>query len=171
MCSLEPFKIDLKALEEGKTTLQLQLDDAYFEAIEAPEIHRGQLVADVMIHRAGSVFDLEFHIVGHVHIPCDKCLDDMLQPIEADQRLVARFGEEYSEEDELVVVPEDEGRLDVSWLIYEFIELNIPIKHVHAPGNCNPAMMKMLEEHLATRSSEEEETVDPRWEALRKLKE
>ena len=94
----------------------------------------------------------------------------MEQSILAEESLVVKFGEETTEDDELVIVSEDKGVLDVSWFIYEFISLNIPIKHVHAPGNCNPAMVKMLEEHMATRSSEEEETIDPRWEALRDLK-
>ena len=170
MCDLEPFKIDLKALREGENLLRFALDDSFFEAIEAPEIHQGKLRVDLSVRRVASSFELDFHIEGYVHIPCDKCLDDMEQPILTDNRLVVKFGEETTEDDELVVVSEDEGVLDVSWFIYEFISLNIPIKHVHAPGNCNPAMVKMLEEYTATRSSEEEETMDPRWEALRKLK-
>ena len=85
--------------------------------------------------------------------------------------LRVKFGEEYSEDDDLVTVAENEGILDVAWFIYEFIDLNIPIKHVHAPGKCNPAMIEKLNEHSAARSGEEEEeTVDPRWEALLKLK-
>lgn len=95
----------------------------------------------------------------------------MDQTIETNDRLVVKFGEEYSEDDDLVTVAENEGILDVAWFIYEFIDLNIPIKHVHAPGKCNPAMIEKLNEHSAARSGEEEEdTVDPRWEALLKLK-
>ncbi|MGN0281373.1 MAG: DUF177 domain-containing protein, partial [Prevotella sp.] len=50
--------------------------------------------------------------------------------------------------------------------------LAIPIKHVHAPGKCNREMMKALEEHSANRSGAEggEETIDPRWSGLLKLK-
>jgi uncharacterized metal-binding protein YceD (DUF177 family) len=94
------------------------------------------------------------------------------KPINTDNRLVVKFGEEYSEEDDLVTVDENEGIIDVAWFIYEFIVLNIPIKHVHAPGKCNPAMIKMLEEHSATRSSDgdEEDAIDPRWSELEKLK-
>ena len=96
----------------------------------------------------------------------------MDQPIDADNHLVAKFGLEYNDDDEVIIVPEEEGILDMSWFIYEFIVLNIPIKHVHAPGKCNPAMIQMLHEHNAARSSEEEEeqTIDPRWDALKKLK-
>jgi uncharacterized metal-binding protein YceD (DUF177 family) len=85
---------------------------------------------------------------------------------------VAKFGNIYNEDDDVVTVPEDEGILDLSWLIYEFIILDIPIKHVHAPGKCNPAMMKVLQEHSVDRDSEEvgEDRMDPRWDVLRKLK-
>jgi len=42
---------------------------------------------------------------------------------------------------------------------------------VHAPGKCNPAMVRALEEYSAARSGEEDEqAMDPRWEALLKLK-
>ena len=104
-------------------------------------------------------------------VPCDICLDPVEQSIETIQRLEVKLGKENSEEDDLVTVAEDEGILDVAWYLYEFIALAIPIKHVHAPGKCNPAMVRALEEYSAARSGEEDEqAMDPRWEALLKLK-
>lgn len=171
MCNIESFKIDLKALPQGTSILEFKLDDSYFKAIDAPDIQCGELSSSLSISRTDDFFELNFHTEGIVHIPCDICLDDMEQSIETDDRLLVRFGEDYSEEDDLVIVAENEGILDVAWFIYEFIALNIPIKHVHAPGKCNPAMIEMLQEHSAARSGEEEEeTVDPRWAALLKLK-
>ena len=38
MCDLETFKLDVKALKQGKTLLEYVLDDSFFEAIDAPEI-------------------------------------------------------------------------------------------------------------------------------------
>ena len=171
MSNIESFKIDLKALPQGASILEFKLDDSYFKAIDAPDIQRGELSSSLSISRTDDFFELNFHTEGIVHIPCDICLDDMEQSIETDDRLLVRFGEDYSEEDDLVIVAENEGILDVAWFIYEFIALNIPIKHVHAPGKCNPAMIEKLNEHSAARSGEEEEeTVDPRWAALLKLK-
>ena len=171
MCNIDSFKIDLKALPQGVTNLELKLDDEYFKAIEAPDVQRGELVSRLSINRTDDFFELNFHTEGVVHIPCDICLDDMDQQIMSDDRIVAKFGEDYSEDDDLVTVAENEGILDVAWFIYEFIDLNIPIKHVHAPGKCNPAMIEMLSKHSAARSGEEEEqAIDPRWAALLKLK-
>jgi uncharacterized metal-binding protein YceD (DUF177 family) len=172
MCSLESLKIDLKGLKERVSTFAYDLSDSYFEAIEAPEVRRGDVHVELTVTKVNNFFELNFHVEGTVKIPCDICLDDMDQGVVADSCLTARFGELDSADDEVVTVAEDEGILDVAWLIYELIALAIPIKHVHAPGKCNPAMIQALEEHSADRSSDEESTkpIDPRWAELLKLK-
>lgn len=172
MCNLESLKIDLKELDEGLTTLNFNLGDAYFKSLDEDEIKRGSVSVSLNVRRTENYFELDFHTAGSVVIPCDLCLDDMDQDVESDDRLIVKFGEEYSEDDDLITVDEREGVLDVAWFIYEFIALNIPAKHVHTPGKCNAAMIKVLEEHSATRSSgaNEEAAVDPRWNGLEKLK-
>ena len=172
MASSEAYKIDLKALEEGQTVLEFDLDDAFFQSLEAAEVQHGCLHTTLAVNRIGDCFDLNFHTVGSVVVPCDLCLDDMDQPIVADQRMAVKLGDSYSEDDDLVTVAEEEGILDVAWFVYESIALSIPIRHVHAPGKCNPAMIGMLEAHAAARSSEDkaERPVDPRWAALSDLK-
>ena len=170
---LDILKIDLKGLADGLNSFEFDLDDAYFKAVNAPEVSRGNVHVSLKIVRTqNDYFTLDFHEKGTVVLPCDLCLDDMEQPIETQQRLEAKFGNTYSEDGDLVTVPENEGILDVSWFVYEFILLALPIKHVHAPGKCNTAMIRVLEEHSAARSgSEDEKSMDSRWEALLKLKE
>ena len=172
MNSLEMLKIDFKSLVSEETTLAFDLDDTYFAALDGAEVKKGSLHVSVSIRKATGFFELNFHTVGTVIVQCDRCLDDMEQPVETDNRLIVKLGSEYSEEDDIIVVPEDEGILDTAWFIYEFVALVIPIRHVHAPGKCNSAMTKALEELSADRSSDEESTqaVDPRWEKLKNLK-
>jgi len=172
MCSLEQFKIDLKGLTAEATALEFDLDKGFFDALDQTEVEGGALHVSLSIRKASGFFELQFHTVGTVDIVCDRCLDLMEQPIETDNRLTVKLGSTASEDDETVTVDENEGILDTSWYIYEFIALAIPIQHVHATGKCNPAMMKALEELSADRSGDEEssQAVDPRWEALKKLK-
>ena len=173
MCSLKTFDIDLKNLKEAETILEFDLDDKYFSAIDAPEVSKGDVSVEVAIKKTTErIFELEFHIEGEVVVLCDRCLDEMTQDIETDGSIVAKFGDEDSDNDDLVMVDENEGILNIAWLVYEFIALAIPIKHVHAPGKCNSAMIKMLEEHSTTRSSDgvDEKNIDPRWNALKDLK-
>ena len=172
MCSLEQFKIDLKGLTAEATALEFDLDKGFFDALDQTEVEGGALHVSLSIRKASGFFELQFHTVGTVDIVCDRCLDLMEQPIETDNHLTVKLGSTASEDDDTVTVDENEGLLDTSWYIYEFIALAIPIQHVHATGKCNPAMMKALEELSADRSGDEEssQAVDPRWEALKKLK-
>ena len=172
MCSLETLKIDLKGLKEVETTREFDLDDQFFAALDGSQLEHGSLHVSVSIRKMTGFYELSFHTEGTVTITCDRCLDDMQQPIAADDRLTVKLGNTYSEDDDTVTIDENEGILDLAWYIYEFTMLAIPIKHVHAPGKCNSAMTQKLEELSgAVRSGEEEtEAIDPRWEALSKLK-
>lgn len=180
MCDLELFKIDLQRLDEGGETFHYNLGDQFFEALGASEVRGGDLKATVDVRPVthGS-FELEFRAEGTVVVPCDLCLDDMRQPVSAAGRLIARFGDVQAAQGEgdtdggdIVIVDEGEGIIDVSWLIYEFIALAIPIKHVHGAGECNPEMVKVLGGYMSGGSEEQDggHATDPRWSELEKLK-
>ena len=94
---------------------------------------------------------------------------------------------QYCSPNDLIVIPEEEGEINVAWFMYEFIALSIPMKHVHAPGKCNKAMTSKLSKHLKTNANEDsdevfdtggddivieeevEEQIDPRWNELKKI--
>ena len=172
MCSLEQFKVDLKALTKGETPLAWELDDHFFTSLDGAQLQQGSLHVSGSIRKATGFYELSLQSVGTVVVVCDRCLEPMSQPIEADLRLTVKLGEAYSEDDDVITVDESRPVLDLSWLIYESIALAVPIQHVHQPGDCNDAMMRKLKELSAARSSDADATddVDPRWSALLKLK-
>ena len=173
MCSLEQFKIDLKALAEDVTPLEWQLDDQFFGLLEGAQLQHGSVHVSGSIRKAVGFYELLLHAEGNVQVPCDRCLEPMDQPIEADQRLVVKLGDTYTDDDdEVITVDEAHPVLDTAWLIYETVALAVPIQHVLQPGDCNDAMMRKLSELSAARSSDADatEAVDPRWAALLKLK-
>ena len=49
MCGLQPFKIDLKGLKDDETRISFALDDSYFEAIDAPEVRKGDVAVDLLV--------------------------------------------------------------------------------------------------------------------------
>ena len=173
MYNLEALKIDLKGLQQDVTSFEYDLDDAYFSAIEATEVSGGNVHVTAEVRRCAAFFEVKIGFEGTVRVPCDRCLDEMEQPVRSEHRLIAKFGTEESEDDDVVVVDENEGMLDTAWLIYEYVALAIPVRHVHAPGKCNTAMMQALEELSTDRSRDVESDgeIDSRWSALLKLKE
>ena len=172
MCNLEQFKVDLKALTEEMTPLEWELDDQFFEQLEDAQLQQGSVHVSGSIRKAVGFFELELQSVGTVRVPCDRCLEMMDQPVEADLRLIVKMGSEYTDDDDVITVDEAHPVLDTAWLIYESIALAVPIRHVHQPGDCNVSMSEKLNELSADRSSDAdaEDAVDPRWAALKGLK-
>ena len=188
MGNLDQYKIDLKGMKASSATFEYVLDNSYFENLDAPEVQRGLVNAVVRVKRMSMAFEMDIQVDGTVMVPCDRCLDDMEIEVESADRLVVKFGREYAEEeDNLIIVPEDEGCINVAWFLYELIALAIPMKHVHAPGECNQSMAAKLRKHLRVDASEMDEEdlefdsddessddekstpIDPRWNDLKKI--
>ena len=171
MCNFEQFKIDLKALKQDETPLQWELDNNFFLQLEGAQLQSGSLHVSGSIRKAVGFFELQLHTVGTVEVTCDRCLEPMCQPIEADLDTTVKLGTEDSYDDEVITVDETQPVLDTAWLIYESIALAVPIRHVHQPGDCNVAMSEKLEQLSAARSSDADaqDNIDPRWQALKGL--
>lgn len=149
------FKIDLLGRGVDGLETEYVIDDSFFSSIDGL-IHRGQIKTHVRVSgSAGTRFRFEIHSVGVVYAPCDRCLADVEVPVDTSDEIAVVLGDEYSDEGDVIVVPEKEGTIDLSQVIYEFIALSLPLKLVHEPGNCDEAMIATLEEHLSARSSED----------------
>jgi len=184
MSKFELYNVVLKDLNNDTRVYEYQLDDEYFKKIDSPEVQKGNIKATVKAQKKNQAFELEFIIEGNVIVQCDRCLDNMEQPINYKEKLKVKFGNRFSEEDDVVIVPESEGAINVAWFLYEFIVLNIPMKHVHAPGECNKTMATKLKRHI-TKSKDDDDTeidieddddfvvddnqTDPRWEGLQNI--
>ena len=190
MSKFEQYNVVLKDLNEGSKMFEYELNDLYFKKIDSPEIQHGSVHAVVQVQQKQGLYELSFNLEGTVIIPCDRCLDDMTQPIQYKDKLKVKLGDRFSEEDEIVIVPESEGAINIAWFLYEFIVLNIPIKHVHASGECNKTMVTKLKKHITRQKDDDEDGVavlfdddddddfttdeiqtDPRWDGLQNITE
>ena len=187
MAKFSLYNIPLKTLPLETSTFEYILDRKFFEAIDGEEVRKGNVSVTVNVKRTSSMFEFNFDINGVVQVPCTRCLDDMNQEVDTRNRLVVKFGKEYSEEsDEIVIIPEEEDAINIAWFLYEFIALAIPIKHVHPAGECNRVVSSKFRKHRAVSPDDEEEddeetneedfvneeesqSHDPRWDALKGL--
>lgn len=169
MEKLDSYKVDLKGMSEGTVSYNWHVDDDFFSAVQGPEIKHGQLDVALRVKRTAGAYELVFRLEGSVKVLCDRCLDYMDYPINAENVLRAKLGSEFSDDGDLIVVPEEDGTLDVAWNIYEFAALEIPLRHVHPEGECSRQMTSALDS-LAAVEDDDEKPIDPRWEALSKLK-
>lgn len=184
MGKFDAYKIDLKGMKENTYSCEYALDNHFFESIDAPEVQKGKVHVSLLVKKTAGIYELSFKTEGVVQVTCDRCLDDMDQPISSSDVIKVKLGDDYSESGDIVIVPEETGEINVAWFIYEFVALGIPMKHVHAPGKCNKAMMGTLNKYLrvsdeerdenmdmsdADDTTDKEQKVDPRWNELKKI--
>ncbi len=188
MGKFDSYNIQLKTMEIGESVVEYHLGNEFFEAIGEEAIQKGNVTARIRIVKNLKQSELHFELEGKVIVLCDRCLEEMDQPIKTNGHLIVRMGKEFKDDgDDVVIIPEEQGVINVSWFMYEFVELAIPIKHVHPFGRCNTGMASKLSEHLVSSDSFEDDDdsfsgadtinpdaesdgpIDPRWSALAAL--
>lgn len=173
MGRFDKYNVDLKGLKATSLNLEFDLDNAFFGDIEGEEFQKGTVKAVVEVRKNRDLFDISFALKGTVVVPCDRCLDDLEIDVETENALRVKLGEEYADDGDIVIVPEQDGDLNIAWYLYEFIVLALPMKRVHAPGKCNNEMAGKLKKHSAEHDSSDDtndgQGYDPRWEGLKNI--
>ena len=179
------YQIDLIGMRSNSASYDFVLDDDFFGQVEDSQISEGSVRVTLnVVHTAGT-YKLDFQTQGTVTVICDRCLDKMLQPVRSFDTITVKLGPTYLEQDDnLIIVPQEQGSINVAWLMYEFVILAIPLKHVHPLGQCNKEMINKLRQHglacervdgeldssgNASQEDNVERTIDPRWNELKKI--
>lgn len=175
------YSIAFKGLKEGDHFFEYNLGDAFFGLFEQPQVETGDLKVKVRLIKTTRMLELEFTIDGIARAVCDRCLGPVDVPLYYEGTIYVNFGESFDEPtEEIVVLPYESHTINVAQYIYEFIVVSMPIRHVHpdkedgSPG-CDPEMLDQLKNYIIDENEEtgsentDEESIDPRWEELKKL--
>ncbi|WP_293896856.1 DUF177 domain-containing protein [Sporocytophaga sp.] len=179
MKGLRTFDIDIVSLSNAKHYYDYTLDSTFFENFEDSLLEKGQLKAAVMLNKSETMIQATIAVEGWVELICDRSLDPFEYQINTNDQIIFKYGKEYAEiSEEIITIPFETQKLNLSQFIYEFIGLAVPMKKLH------PKFIKEGEEE-----NDEEETlhiystpidldedelkddeIDPRWDILNKLK-
>lgn len=183
-------------MPEGTHEFEYHLGKQFFVNMESTDIHDADLSVHLAVTHKRDLYELHFKIEGTVTLLCDRCLDALIWPIDTTYDINVKFGETYDDaSDDLLVIPDSNNYLNVSYMIYDTVALSIPIKHVHPMGKCNRQMSAILKKHKARPADGDDEDLeleeslidemdqmdtapdeaseqptDPRWDALKGLK-
>jgi len=134
------YIIDLKRMPIGTHHFDIQLDDEFFKGLEKSEILSGTVAAKVTLNLREEDYQLNIAVHGTVFVVCDRCLDPMPLEIDDEQEIFS----EDEENDQMV----NDKMVNLQWLAYEIVSINIPIVHSHQSGECNAQMELLLHDHL-----------------------
>lgn len=140
MSQTQEHIIELDALEIGQHSYTFQLDNRYFSTIEKTELLGGNVTVHAQLDLRVDDYDLTLTIYGTVQVTCDRCLDPMDVVVDNTE--------------DMAPLLEDVQTLDLDWLAYEQIIVNLPLVHCHPEGGCNPEMAALLQNHLCSTPEE-----------------
>ncbi|RYD69829.1 MAG: DUF177 domain-containing protein [Sphingobacteriales bacterium] len=175
MKPIKQFSIPFTGLKIGKHQFDFEVDNNFFDAFEYSLIKKGILKVEVELDKQETMILLNFKISGTVELNCDTCLSDFTAPLEIQERQIVKFTEDDLESDdpEIIMLNKKESAVDVSSLIYEYINVSVPyIVNCGKTGQTAQCDMEMIAklESFAIENKKENNDADPRWEALKNLK-
>jgi uncharacterized protein len=172
MKKLKEFDIDFDRLEEKTYQFQYKINSDFFSFFEYSIVQNGNLEVNLTLTKTATLLDLNFNIKGFVVLVCDRSLEEFEFPIAITNKLIAKLSDKFEElTDELITIDRSESVVNVAQFIYEYIALEIPMKKLHPKFQDED---ESEENDILIYSSEkkdgnENESPDPRWEALKKL--
>ncbi len=164
MEKLEDYKVPLHGLKDGVHTYNFNLDSTFLEHFEETGFDIEQVEVRVELIKNNKTVEFSFQVKGKVNVPCNRCLEKMVQKVKHRAKLIVKLGEQNAElSEEILEIPELED-FDMAPLVFEYLMLSLPIRSVHKKGECDPKMIEILNKYSAS-----EEKTDPRWDDLKKL--
>jgi uncharacterized protein len=169
------YNIEFKGLREGLHEFEYEIEDTFFEQFDQNILTSGNVTVKVELEKRSTFMKLYFKLKGYLELTCDRCLDNYRQKIKNRAEIFVKFSEtnQVSDDQVIWILPE-EHRINLAQIIYEYIILSIPLRHIHpdkknGESGCNQKMIEKLNDYTP-KAEEKEHDIDPRWEALKKLK-
>jgi len=124
--------IPLNDWAAGERKFHAHADLEFFQQFDNTEILDADVNVEVRVFKEGTrKVEAELHLSGTVTVPCDRCLEPLAVPVEANP----------SEVFEPEVLSED---WDLSQAVYDYVCLSLPLQRVHPEGECNPDTVRFL---------------------------
>ena len=173
--------IPFTGLKLGKHIFEFVLLDEFFESFEYSIVEGGKVQVEFELEKKETMMIGTFDVEGSVKAACDRCNDPCDVHVSGSYKIYYKFDNEPSDDETLVIVYPDEVEIDISDQLLEFVTVSLPARVLHEDEeDCNEEMIDLLDDYVingddfdekeSSVDSENNETMDPRWDALKGLK-
>jgi uncharacterized metal-binding protein YceD (DUF177 family) len=179
MKNLKEFDISFTGLKDGNHQFEYKIEKAFFDFFNYEEFYKSNVNVALSFLKKPTMFELNFVFNGWVEVNCDVTNELYQQPIQTDMELIVKFGDEYNDEnEELLIIPHSDFKINVAQYIYEAIVLAVPIKRIHpgiADGTLQSEALETLKKFQVNLDEEIEQEeikdkeIDPRWNKLKNI--
>ena len=129
---MDSFIIPLNGWAAGERKFRFHADTEFFHKFDNIEILDADVNVEIRVTKEGmQKVEAVLHLQGTVTVPCNRCLEPVVIPVEANPSEVLAPGEE-------------EVDWDLSQAVYDYVCLSLPLQRVHPEGECNPDTVRFL---------------------------
>ena len=164
------FNIEFSGLKLGHHNFDFDISETFFNDYNYCDFSHADINIDVALIKKTTIMEFNIVVRGNVRIKCDLTNEPYDQPIDNNIDLVVKFGNEFNnEDDEILIIPHGEHKINLAQYIYELIILSVPAKRIHPgviDGSLKSEILNILED---LKPKENKKTVDPRWEKLKEI--
>ena len=140
--------IPLNGWAAGERKFHSHADLEFFQTFDNTEILDADVDVEIRVVKKERKVEAELHLSGTVTVPCDRCLEPLAVPVEANPSEVLK-PESLAED------------WDLSQAVYDYICLSLPLQRVHPEGECNPDTVRFLSQGERTDEEAEAEANSP----------
>jgi uncharacterized metal-binding protein YceD (DUF177 family) len=169
MRSKSEYILPFEGLKLGVHEYKFKLDNTFFAKETHGFVEQGELNLIFKLEKKERMMLGNFLFDGHITQPCDLCTENVNLPVTGEFDVIFKFGDEDSEDENLIMVASNEFEIDIAPLCIEFIASMTPSKVIHPEGECDEEMLKLVEKYSANSDKSDDDETDPRWAALKKL--
>ncbi len=177
MKELREFDIAITRLGNKKHLYTWNVGDKFFKNFPGTPVEKANFIVSLELDHSDTMMQLYFRIDGMLELICDRSLEPFDFKFDNERKLILKFGEEPEIlTDEIEIINRDEQVINVAQYIYEFVCLTIPMKKLHPKFNLtedeeeSEGIIIYTSEDEKKEEVKEDEIIDPRWEALKKIK-
>jgi len=166
------LQFDIQKIPEGQSYKEIVLPEEYFTLAE--EIKLLNANVQISFYRTDHFIKVSFELEGDVELVCDRSLDLFEHAVGGEFDILFQPGETQESEtarSAVKQIPADLLMIDIENEVRDTIMLNMPIKKIHPRYLDESGKPKKFETaEFGKPEPDDEQSIDPRWEKLKKLK-
>jgi uncharacterized protein len=156
--------IPFVGLKIGTHRYEFELDKSFFASFEASPIDDATVQCSLVLEKKETMMIATYSVSGTVDTACDRCNDPIAVPVNGEMRIIYKFGNELSEDENLIVLEPDAYELDVAPQLYELLVISLPIRILHPEGGCNEEVMELYNSLIINAGEPDELDDDEDWD-------
>ena len=173
MKGLREFQIEIFRLGHKRHDFEYEITDKLFTLHEHSIVDHGRGKCKLALDKSETMMALHFDIDAEIELTCDRSLEKFWYPVKLEEEIIIKFGDDnYTLSEDVLVIKHETPSINIGEFIYEFINLAVPMKKLHPKYEDEDGEQPELiyTSQQDSEAENEEEQMDPRWEALKKLK-